>query len=199
VDLSAQINERLGAKKNYHLTKQSKIRYLYAMTKKNSIQHTSDSDLTHSMAHYLLTIHKLKETKGYARVTDIAKDMGLTKGSVSTALTNLKKKELVVEDESKFLSLSERGHDEVHSILTSRTLLYYFLKDILKVDEEVAHKDSCLMEHLLSDDTREKFFQFMKLASSEPSKIKYKTELDLSQFKNHDEFLHAQKGDKYLE
>lgn len=169
------------------------------MNKKSSIQHTSDSDLTHSMAHYLLTIHKLKETKGYARVTDIAKDMGLTKGSVSTALNNLKKKELVVEDESKFLSLSERGHEEVHMILTSRTLLYYFLKDILKVDEEVAHKDSCLMEHLLSDETREKFFQFMKSASAKSKKLNFETELDLNEYDNHDEFLHAQKGDKYLE
>jgi DtxR family Mn-dependent transcriptional regulator len=125
--------------------------------------------------------------------------MGLTKGSVSTALNNLKKKELVVEDESKFLSLSERGHEEVHMILTSRTLLYYFLKDILKVDEEVAHKDSCLMEHLLSDETREKFFQFMKSASAKSQKLNFETELDLNEYDNHDEFLHAQKGDKYLE
>jgi DtxR family Mn-dependent transcriptional regulator len=169
------------------------------MTKNQQIQHTSDSDLTHSMAHYLLTIHKLKELKGYARVTDIAKDMGLTKGSVSTALTNLKKKDLVIEDESKFLSLSKKGHEEVHYILTSRTLLYYFLKDILKVSDEIAHKDSCLMEHLLSEETRENFFQFMKTVVTKPEKLKFKTDLDLAEFKNHDEFLKAQKGDKYLE
>ena len=169
------------------------------MEKKSNIQHTSDSDLTHSMAHYLLTIHKLKESKGYARVTDIAKDMGLTKGSVSTALTNLKKKDLVVEDESKFLSLSDIGHDEVHSILSSRTLLYYFFKDVLGVDESVSHNDSCLMEHLLSGETREKFFQFMKLVTVKPQAIKVKSDLILSQFKNHDEFSEAQTGDKYLE
>jgi len=170
------------------------------MTDKNvSIQHVSDSDLTHSMAHYLLTIHKLKEAKGYARVTDIAKDMGITKGSVSTALSNLKKRELVVEDESKFLSLSEIGHNEVHSILTSRTLLFYFFRDILKVDENVAHNDSCLMEHLLSAETREQFFGFMKSISTKPDKLKLKTKLNLTNFKTHDEFIHAQVGDKYLE
>lgn len=169
------------------------------MSKKNPIQHTSDSDLTHSMAHYLLTIHKLKEQKGYARVTDIAKDMGLTKGSVSTALNNLKKKKLVIEDESKFLSLSEKGHNEVHMILTSRTLLYYFLKDILNVSDEVAHKDSCLMEHLLSDETREKFFQFMKTTATDPEKLKLATQLNLDEYESHDDFLYAQKGDKYLE
>ncbi len=124
------------------------------MSDKKTITHTSDNELTHSMAHYLLTIHKLKEEKGYARVTDIAKELGLTKGSVSTALNNLKKRELVVEDESKFLSLSKLGHDEVHRILSVRTLMYYFMKDILKVDDDVAHKDSCLVEHLLSDETR---------------------------------------------
>lgn len=160
------------------------------MSDKKNIQHTSDNEITHSMAHYLLTIHKLKEDKGYARVTDIAKELGLTKGSVSTALSNLKRRELVVEDESKFLSLSDSGHDEVHKILSTRTLFYYFLKDILKVNEDIAHKDSCLVEHLMSDETRSSLFEFLKTS---------KTELELSHFKSHLEFSKAQKGDKYLE
>jgi DtxR family Mn-dependent transcriptional regulator len=160
--------------------------------KAGHIAHSAESELTHSMAHYLLTIHKLKEEKGYARVTDIAKDMGLTKGSVSTALNNLKKRELVDEDESKFLSLSTLGHNEVHAILTSRTLLYYFLKDVLGVKEETAHQDSCLMEHLLSSETRVNFFKYLK---SNHSDIK---DLDLGQFKDFDDFSHAQKGDRYL-
>lgn len=169
------------------------------MSGKKSIQHTSDNELTHSMAHYLLTIHKLKEEKGYARVTDIAKELGLTKGSVSTALNNLKKRELVLEDESKFLSLSDTGHEEVHHILSVRTLMYYFIKDVLGVDETTAHKDSCLVEHLLSDETRDGLFSFMKKVSKSPEKIKLKTDLNIQDFKNHDEFLDAQKGDKYLE
>lgn len=169
------------------------------MNKKNSIQHTADSDLTHSMAHYLLTIHKLKETKGYARVTDIAKDMGLTKGSVSTALNNLKKRELVEEDESKFLSLSPEGHEQVHAILSSRTLLYYFFKDVLNVDDKTAHNDSCLMEHLLSPETREKFFEFMKKIAENSDKYDINTELELEKFDDHSDFTSAQKGDKYLE
>lgn len=168
------------------------------MPDKKVITHTSDNELTHSMAHYLLTIHKLKEDKGYARVTDIAKELGLTKGSVSTALNNLKKRQLVVEDESKFLSLSELGHDEVHHILSVRTLMFYFMKDILKVDEEIAHKDSCLVEHLLSDETRKGLFNFLKLVAEKPEKVKLKTDLNIDAFSSHDEFLEAQKGDKYL-
>lgn len=167
--------------------------------KKPAIQHTHDNDLTHSMVHYLLAIHKLKEAKGYARVTDIAHEMGLTKGSVSTALTNLKKRELVLEDESKFLSLSPTGHEAVHGILSSRTLLYYFLKDIIGVDEEVAHKDSCLMEHLMSTETREKFFNFMKSLTNEDfKKSTFSTSFDFSQFEHQHDFEEIQKGDTYL-
>ncbi|HXH29737.1 MAG TPA: metal-dependent transcriptional regulator [Bacteriovoracaceae bacterium] len=167
--------------------------------KKIAVSHTHDNDLTHSMVHYLLAIHKLKESKGYARVTDIAIEMGLTKGSVSTALTNLKKRELVMEDESKFLSLSATGHDAVHGILSSRTLLFYFLKDIIGVNEEVAHKDSCLMEHLMSSDTRERFFNFMKsLCSEDIKRMNFSTSFDFSQFEHQHDFEEIQKGDTYL-
>lgn len=178
------------------------------MNKDSSIAHTQDHDLSHSMAHYLLTIHKLKESKGYARVTDIAKDLGLTKGSVSTALNNLKKRGLVMEeDDSKFLSLSDSGHNEVHNILTTRTLLFYFLKDFLKVSEENAKKDSCLMEHLMSDDTREKLFEFMQGLTSPKGderaemcmNISVDSSLDFSKYHDYNEFLHGQKGDSYLE
>lgn len=155
------------------------------------IQHTHDNELTHSMVHYLLAIHKLKEEKGYARVTDIAKEMGLTKGSVSISVNNLKKKDLVVEDDNKFLSLSDGGHDEVHSILSSRTLLYYFLKDVIGVTDSTAHKDSCLMEHLLSEETRDKLFKYMKKES--------KVSLDLDQFSSAIDFVENQKGDTYLD
>ena len=155
---------------------------------------TQERDLSHSMAHYLLTIHKLKEGKGYARVTDIAKDLGRTKGSVSIALCNLKKRELVQEErDSKFLSLSEKGHREVHNILSSRTLLYYFLKDFLGVDESFAQSDSCLMEHLMSCQTREKLFEFMKRLSKD-----VQGSLDFQRYEDYEQFLEDQKGDTYL-
>jgi Mn-dependent DtxR family transcriptional regulator len=157
------------------------------------IQHTNENELTHSMVHYLLTIHKLKEKNGYARVTDIANDLALTKGSVSTAVNNLKKRELVEENESKFLTLSKLGHEEVHRILSSRTLLFYLLKDVVGVNQESAHKDSCLIEHLISEESREKLFIFMKESSQ-----KNNLGLDLEKFDNLSEFEHAQRGDSYL-
>lgn len=162
----------------------------------------SESELSHSMVHYLLTIHKLKENRGFARVTDIAKDLGLTKGSVSTAINNLKKRELLAEEEDcKFVVLTEWGHQMVHKILTGRTLLYYFLKDFLHVEEETAKKDACLMEHLMSDETRTKFFDYMKELACDCDDIKdnqslgYATALDLCQYENAQAFIENQKAE----
>ena len=162
-----------------------------------SVIHTQDHDLSHSMTHYLLTIHKLKEERGFARVTDISSCLGLTKGSVSTALHNLRKRKLVKDvEDCKFLELTDRGHREVHDILSSRTLLFYFFRDALLVSEESSRKDSCLMEHLMSAETREKLFYFL-------CKIEKKKKIDsgipFSRYKNYDEFLEDQKGDTHLE
>ena len=170
----------------------------------NMLHHQSEHELSHSMVHYLLAIHRLKETNGYARVTDIARIMDLTKGSVSTALNTLKKRDLVVEDESKFLSLSALGHEQVHSILASRTLLYYFLKDFVGVEDQAAHHDACLMEHLLSSETRHKFFEFMKKMAclcdeQQKSSIDFKTSLDLCSFESEEQFTKMMKEDRVLE
>jgi Mn-dependent DtxR family transcriptional regulator len=168
---------------------------------------TNENELSHPMVHYLLTIHKLKENKGFARVTDIAKDLGLTKGTVSSMLTSLKKKNFIQDEiDCKFVILTKEGHEEVHRILSSRTLLYYFLKDFVGVDEETAKYDSCQMEHLMSAETGSKFFQFMKdlVCSCEQKNDstknpRFKTALDLCSYLTADDFIHQQKGDEHLQ
>ena len=161
--------------------------------------------LSHSMAHYLLTIHKLRETRGFARVTDVAKHLGLTKGSVSTAVNNLKKKNLVHElEDTKFLALTETAHKEVHRVLSSRTLLYYFLKDFLAVSDEVAELDSCDMEHLISPETGEKFFKFMKMfqklkdEGKLPEELDLEFDLNLNKYETIEDFMSGQMGDEHL-
>ena len=48
-----------------------------------------DNTLTHSAAHYLMTIRELLDTQGYARVTDIAKRHGVTRAAVSKRCVEL--------------------------------------------------------------------------------------------------------------
>lgn len=156
--------------------------------------------ITHSVAHYLLTIHRLKEVKGYARVTDVARELNITKGSVSTAMVSLKKKALVKEEEgAKFILLTPEGHKKVHHILSCRILLFYFLKDILGVEKSDAYNESCEMEHLLSYSTQKKLFEFMQLMIRGDQQEKFNqianqidSKLKLKNYSSFDEFVMEQ-------
>ena len=123
--------------------------------------------LTHSAAHYLMTIHELLAMQGYARVTDIAKRLNITRGSCSISLKPLKKRGLVVEDQNKFLSLSEEGRRLAEVVEKNDELLEILFRDVLGVDPDQSEVDACKIEHLLSIETSVKLCAFIETLKSE--------------------------------
>jgi DtxR family transcriptional regulator, Mn-dependent transcriptional regulator len=121
-----------------------------------------ENNITHSAAHHLLAILELREKRGYARVTDVARELNITTGSASINLKSLKAKNLIVEDDNKFLSLSEEGEAVAKAVLMRKKILYNFLANILKVKPEQAEIDSCKTEHLISAETAKKLQEFIE-------------------------------------
>lgn len=130
-----------------------------------------DNQLTHSAAHYLMTIHELLDAHGYARVTDIAKRLNITRGSCSISLKSLKRRGLVVEDENKFLRLSEEGARLATQVERNDELLEKFFRDVLGVDAEQAEIDACKIEHLLSLDTSICLANFIEFVQSDKAVV----------------------------
>lgn len=126
-----------------------------------------ENQLTHSAAHYLMTIQELLEEHGYARVTDIAKRLNITRGSCSISLKPLKRRGLVVEDENKFLRLSEEGARLAARVERNDELLESFFREVLQVSREQAEIDACKIEHLLSLETSIRLAHFMACIQSE--------------------------------
>ena len=122
-----------------------------------------ENPLTHSAAHYLMTIHELLDENGYARVTDIAKRMSITRGSCSIGLKALKRRGLVVEDENKFLKLSPNGQAMAELVERNDQLLEQFFRDVLGVHQDQAEIDACKIEHLISIDTSMRLSAFLQL------------------------------------
>jgi DtxR family Mn-dependent transcriptional regulator len=119
-----------------------------------------ENNITHSAAHHLQAIHELREKRGYARVTDVAKELNITTGSASINLKALKSKGLVIEDENKFLSLSSEGEEIARAVHMRKNILQDFLQNILKVTPEQAEIDACKTEHLISAETAKKLQEF---------------------------------------
>ncbi len=122
--------------------------------------------ISHSAAHHLMAIDGLIRKNGYARVTDVAKSLAITRGSASITLKALKEKGLVQEDENKFLHLSKEGVSLTLRIESKRIVLKKFLKDVLHVSEEQAEIDACKVEHLISAETGEHLLAFLKFLLS---------------------------------
>ncbi len=121
------------------------------------------NELTHSGAHHLLAIHEVGEHYGgWARVSDIARHLNITRGSVSVNLRTLKKRGLVLTDEHHMVSLSPDALNIVHGIMAKKGAVKSFLTDILGVSEEQAEIDSCKVEHLLSRATGERLLQLIR-------------------------------------
>ncbi|HQH27986.1 MAG TPA: metal-dependent transcriptional regulator [Oligoflexia bacterium] len=120
-----------------------------------------ENQVTHSAAHHLLAILELVQLRGYARVIDVARFLNITTGSASTNLKTMKQKGLVIEDENRFLSLSDNGRKIAEVILKRRTTIENFLVKVLHVAKDQAHIDACKTEHLLSPETTAKMESFI--------------------------------------
>jgi DtxR family transcriptional regulator, Mn-dependent transcriptional regulator len=155
--------------------------------------------LTHSILHYLMAIHKLREDNKRSRPVDIARHLNVAKSSVTIALKRLKENKLIDEDSNKNLYLNQNGHDYVHNALANRSLLYYFLKNILGVNNQDAKQDACRIEHLLSEDAQKKLFQFLKKLSrcNKEDIKKYDLDVCLCDYKDFSDFKDEQVGDDY--
>ena len=118
--------------------------------------------LSHSMAHYLMAIDSLRAELGYARGTDVADALSVSRGAASMALTQLKKRGWVAEDPNRFLLLTEEGKRIANSVEHNYLILTKFFERVLLVDTDDAMRDACKMEHLISVDVGTRLLWFMR-------------------------------------
>ena len=126
------------------------------------------NEVTHSVAHHLVAIFEVgREYGGWARVSDIARQLGITRGSVSINLRNIKARGLVVEDGHRQVKLSEQGLKIAQAIMAKKNAVKAFLRDVIHVPETQAEIDSCKVEHLISQSTGENLFCFIEFLTSD--------------------------------
>ena len=104
---------------------------------------------------YLEDILIIRQKKGFCRSTDIASWLGISRPSVSVELGKLAELGLIRMDEDKMLHLTDEGFAIADSTYAKHNYLKRFLLSV-GVDEAVAEKEACSMEHALSSDSFEK-------------------------------------------
>jgi Mn-dependent DtxR family transcriptional regulator len=101
---------------------------------------------------YLERILELINTKGYARVVDIAMSLGISQASVTNMVQRLDGEGLLKYEKYRGLVLTTAGETLARNIARRHQLLTDFLK-LLGVDERVIEHDVEGMEHHISPST----------------------------------------------
>ena len=109
-----------------------------------------------SAENYLETILVLQKRNGYVRSIDIATELNFSKPSISNAMKQLSSKGYIQMDESRLITLTEKGRKVAEQIYERHQLISEIL-EMLGVDSQTAAEDACKIEHVLSKETFEKF------------------------------------------
>jgi Mn-dependent DtxR family transcriptional regulator len=117
-----------------------------------------------------MAIDSLRAKFGYARVTDVAEFLEVSRGAASMSLTTLKKRGWVAEDPNRFLLLTDEGIRIASQVENNFKILGKFFEEVLGVSPELAVADACKMEHLLSLETGRRLVWLMRYILSDPQR-----------------------------
>jgi Mn-dependent DtxR family transcriptional regulator len=120
------------------------------MSVKTSSRQTARSSA--AMEDYLERILELINTKGYARVVDIAEGLKISQASVTNMVQRLDAEGLLNYEKYRGLILTTAGEELARNITRRHQLLTDFLK-LLGLDDEVIYHDVEGMEHHISPPT----------------------------------------------
>ena len=115
---------------------------------------------------YLKAVLILQRETGSVRSLDIAKMLGVSKPRVSAAVKLLPEGGFLIMDPDKHICLTELGHEVAEQICEKHRVLSECLA-ALGVDADVAEKDACRMEHIVSSETIERMRTFISKGKTE--------------------------------
>ncbi len=113
-----------------------------------------------SSENYLETILMLTKRNGDVRSIDIANELSFSKASVSVAMKQLRENGYISVDGNGFITLEESGLSIADMMYERHILLANALMK-LGVPADIASKDACKIEHVISTQTFEAIKDFV--------------------------------------
>jgi len=110
---------------------------------------------------YLRIVYEIVETKGYARIRDISKALGVKPSTVVEMMRKLHAQGLVIYEKYGGITLTSRGKVMAETVKRRHDTFKRFLEIIL-VPDNVAARDAHILEHQLDPKTILQFTRFVE-------------------------------------
>lgn len=118
--------------------------------------------MTSSLEDYLEAVFVLSKQKGNVRLTDIAEYLGVSKPSVNRAVNTLTQNGFLEHVTYGDIIITPAGESYAANVLRRHKLIKQFLISELGVDEKIAERDACQMEHVMSPVTIDKLYEYLE-------------------------------------
>jgi len=122
----------------------------------------SERRISPSLEDYLEAIYIISKKYGSARVKEIADFLNVKSSSVSEAIGRLKDAGLVDHEKYGRIRLTSVGRQVAVEVYRKHVELLNFLVNVLGVPREIAERDACAIEHVISKVTLEKLLNFIE-------------------------------------
>ncbi len=116
--------------------------------------------MSESVEMYLLTIYRLNLEGERAGIARLAKCLGVRAASSTEMIKKLAERGLVQKN-GKGLMLTQAGEQLALGVIRKHRLAERLLTDCLKLPWDVAHEQSCRLEHILSDEVADALEAFL--------------------------------------
>lgn len=125
---------------------------------------TRHGAVAESGENYLETIYVIKERNadGIVRAVDVANELRFSKPSVSRALGLLKDKGFITIADNGAINFTPDGRVLAASVFERHQLLTVFLQHTAQIPSDLAEKDACRIEHVVSEQTMHGIKQYLK-------------------------------------
>lgn len=117
---------------------------------------------------YLETILLLQQRNGSVRSVDVATELGYTKASISRAVGILREQGYITIENGGELSFTEFGRQTAEAIYERHRYLTSFLELALGLPNEIAARDACRIEHVISQETSDAVKKYVKERTGGP-------------------------------
>lgn len=109
--------------------------------------------LTVAMEQYLETVYALCAGGTGCRVSDIAAQLNVSKASVNSAMNVLSAKGLVENQKYREVYLTGQGMELARLLSRKHAILQCLFIKVAGVEPELADRDACAIEHVISNET----------------------------------------------
>ena len=127
----------------------------------------AQNKLTASQEDYMEAIFHIIEEKKVARAKEIATLLKVSRASVTEALRGLCKKKLINYAPYEAITLTKKGRETAKEIVRRHKALKEFFMKILAIDEPLAEKGACQIEHAAPKEIIDRLISFVEFLDSD--------------------------------